>query len=673
MDCRFFVPSSLLASQTVKATSKVRKCTVKPEPLTYSQLLNDQARLVTLGQLNAHTASNRSTALRQFLRANHVQVEDVVGNEMRPHFPLSVQNLVTILRGENRSDRSITNTRSALTHWKTSVIEYDTTLARFLDQPTPLAETLKAALGGHPVKRVARQCCVPYGLIYGWLKGKIPHSSNARYLRRIETFFGLELDSLVALAGIVNGARPEQRVGTSVAIQYRQSLGVRTRDEYCLKPPIDSPLRAQWEDFLRYKTALAPALRRSNKGRWSFSQLQVITETEAKWPWFLDGREVPSAQANWRWVTSFLGWMAVPKDMGGLGMPPESLQTLAWLAVPDYVEAYVLWFKRRCGNKITNSTTSMFGLISSMVRPLEGYLYQKPQLQKTLPEAFQNEEWTAVCLRQFEHLRKLLNSLQPEIVPSRDAFEPIQSVIDLPQPLEAIADMVQRMRRDRPCTTKEFEAIWARDIFLVKLLVSNPLRKRNFAALTWSRANINGKHPDNEGSLYQRSDGSWWLFVPKALLKNRRSPVIRDYNSPVHNSVWGDLERYLLRHRNDLLRWPTDLVFLTRTIDPERTCKVKGGDYKKPPPKCHRPWMELSRHISTLTRKYLWKSNGVGSQAFRHLVATSILKTAGGDIKTAALVLNDAELTVAKAYSGMRSGDGAIRMGDLLGATLNRM
>ena len=83
--------------------------------------------------------------------------------------------------------------------------------------------------------------------------------------------------------------------------------------------------------------------------------------------------------------------------------------------------------------------------------------------------------------------------------------------------------------------------------------------------------------------------------------------------------------------------------------------------------------MEMSKRLVVLTRKYLWKSDGIGTHAFRHIVVTSILKTDGGDIKTAALVLNDAEATVAKHYSGMRSGDGAKRMGDLLGKTLNRM
>ena len=88
---------------------------------------------------------------------------------------------------------------------------------------------------------------------------------------------------------------------------------------------------------------------------------------------------------------------------------------------------------------------------------------------------------------------------------------------------------------------------------------------------------------------------------------------------------------------------------------------------------CHKPYMEMTKQLFQITKKYLWKCDGIGAHAFRHLVATSILKADGGDIKTAALVLSDTEATVAQHYSGMRSGDGAKRMGELLEATLNRM
>ena len=425
----------------------------------------------------------------------------------------------------------------------------------------------------------------------------------------------------------------------------------------------------------RYKTSPAPVnMERSGRGRWTFSPLKVIKESKANWATFLDGVEVPTAKATWAHTSAYLGWMALPEDQGGLGMPQETLQTLAWFVVPDFIEKYVEWQKRRSGGKRTKGTSELLHLIACLVRPVVGYLCQKPEFLKTLPERFRDEDWYALCQRQFNYINKLESAFEPEVVHSRDPFEPIQQIIDLPQPLEAIADMVQRMRRDRPVSgTATSEAVWARDILMVKLLASNPLRLRNVATLTWSPANVDSRKPDDRGSLYQRGDGSWWIFVPKALLKNRRGLDTHDYHSPVHESVWGDLERYLLRHRDDLIQWPTDLVFIARKQEAGRAESIRNGPYKRPAPTCHAPFMEMSKRFVVLSQKYLWKSDGIGLHAMRHVVVTAILKTESGDMKTAALVLNDLETTVAKYYSGMRSGDGAVRMGQLLGKTLNRM
>lgn len=658
----------------MKAAAKVRRRNLKPEPLTYAQMVRDQSTLVTLGQLNPQTAANRATALRVFLRVNHVQMEDVVGIEMGPHFPLCVDKLVTLLRREGRSDRSITNTRAALKPWKLAVVGDETARALLRNQPTPFANLLLQSVGTYPRDLVARQAGVPRSMFLGWLVGKTPRASNAMYVRRIESFFGLESGSLVALAGISDGTRARETVGEAHTIAYRESLGARSRSEYYLVPPLDSPLREQWRQLIRYKTAPVPTLKRSPAGRWTFSPLQAIRESGANWPTFLDGVEVPTARAVWAQTAAFLGWMGLPTEQGGLGVEKDKLQTLAWFAVPEFVESYLEWLKKRCGGKRTKSTAEFFSLVSCLVRPGVGFLYQQPAFLKTLPARFQCDDWYALCQRQHHFIDQLKTAFKPEMVASRNPFEPIQALIDLPQPMEAIADMLQRMRRDRPTTSAISEAVWARDILMVKLFAANPLRLRNMATLTWSRTNVDSRRPDDRACLYQKGDGSWWLSVPKRLLKNRRGEVIHDYNSPVHNSVWGDLERYLFRHRDQLIRWPTDLVFLQKVRDPRRTEYVRGGkEYKRPAQNAHRPFMEMSKRLVVLTRKYLWKSDGIGCHAMRHIVATSILKTDAGDIKTAALVLNDAEETVAKHYSGMRSGDGAVRMGDLLGKTFDRM
>ncbi|AMG47964.1 hypothetical protein AL520_09500 [Achromobacter xylosoxidans] len=131
-----------------------------------------------------------------------------------------------------------------------------------------------------------------------------------------------------------------------------------------------------------------------------------------------------------------------------------------------------------------------------------------------------------------------------------------------------------------------------------------------------------------------------------------------DYDSQVHASAWRDIERYLFNFRPKLLREPTDLVFLAMP---------SHGVTE------HRPWEGLSRHVAKLTARYLVRCVGIRAHAFRHIVATSILKANGGDYKTAALVLNDRPVTVERHYAWLRSNDGSERMAELLDSSFKRM
>ncbi len=355
-----------------------------------------------------------------------------------------------------------------------------------------------------------------------------------------------------------------------------------------------------------------------------------------------------------------LGLDVASGGCGGCEKPAEQLQSLAWLAIPEFIEPYIEWRKERTGGINSRAILTFLGVVLWMTRPTDGYLTQQPQLLATLPEEQRSEPWEALCARQFDYCMRLKQAYVDEVRPSRDPFQPLRPIMDLPQPMDAIADMVQRLRMDRPQGGPPWrEAVWSRNLLLLKLLASNPLRRRNLAALKWTTKNRDGYHPDNDCSLYQRSDGSWWIFVPKHLLKNRRGgEAIRDYDSPVHESVWPDLERYLFRHRNTLMGNPTDYVLLS----------WQKGDKAE-----HRPYMFLSHTVKALTKRYLWRSAGIGAHAFRHIVATSILNTPLGTTKTAALVLNDRERTVEAHYSGLLSGDGAARMGELLAESFRRM
>ena len=362
------------------------------------------------------------------------------------------------------------------------------------------------------------------------------------------------------------------------------------------------------------------------------------------------GVEVPSARINWYKTASYLGWLSLDKSEGGLGMANEVAETMGWLAVPDHIEQYVEWHRKRVG-ALNRGVRQFFGFIGSIVRPEVGYLRQRPELLKTLPEKYWSYDWETLCQRQFELLDQLMQSYKDEIVASRGSMEPLKHILQAPQPMDAMADMIQRIRADRPVGQPRREAFWARDLVLLRMLISNPLRFRMLASLTW--------RADNTGELYQRSDKSWWIRISRTKFKNVKGAAgDGDYDSQVHASAWRDIERYLFNFRPKLLREPTDLVFLAMP---------SHGVTE------HRPWEGLSRHVAKLTARYLVRCVGIRAHAFRHIVATSILKANGGDYKTAALVLNDRPVTVERHYAWLRSNDGSERMAELLDSSFKRM
>lgn len=679
--CRYFTPSSITAAQATKSKGATARKRYMSEPLTYRKLLEAQDRKVQIEGLNPQTSANRATALRKFMDANFLQLDDIVGSEMRTHHPAALGRFVAKLLEENRPTRAISNTQSAFRHWKEAVVLHDTIEAMNAEKATPFVEALKSVLTGQNVALICRQTTIPKDMLWGWLLGKIPRPSSVKHISRFESFFGLGRNSLVQLSGTKALGTRVAGGGETKPILFRNILGELTRIIFCIKPGLDSPLRAQWYDFLTYKTAATLSKRggesnvrssgkkRTRRGKWRVSPCPLTVPSDNNWSAFLPVRdavsgvealrEVASAKINWAKVSAFLGWLRLdPKD-GGIGLPSNQVETLAWLAHPSFLEGYLDWMKDRV--KARNAGSLQFlSFIASLVRPRAGYLRQTPELSETLPVEHRWESWDDMCDETFEIVQDLAASYDDEMQVSRDSFEPIMHILQLPQPMDAVADMVQRMRADRPIANPKAEAVWGRDLVLIKILASNPLRRRNLAHLTW--------RADNTGELHQREDKSWWLKIHKSKFKNVKGAAGERefYECQVNTSAWIDIEKYIRVYRPNLMRGPTDLFFVTGQTGP--FSKGKADDELIPV-----PWVDLSFRVKVLTARYLYRCPGVGCHSFRHIVATAILKAPGGDFKTAALVLYDRVATIEKHYAFLTANVGGERMSELLADSFKRM
>lgn len=146
--------------------------------LIYQTLIDNQQRQVELEGLNEQAASNRATALRGFLNANGLHVDDVVGDQMRGGHTAALERFLQALHETGKSPRAVSNTKSAFRHWKDAVVAYDTIQAVHAGAATPFQTTLAILLQDRCAATVARCVGIPRGMIYGWIKGKIPRGSN---------------------------------------------------------------------------------------------------------------------------------------------------------------------------------------------------------------------------------------------------------------------------------------------------------------------------------------------------------------------------------------------------------------------------------------------------------------------------------------------------------------
>lgn len=642
------IPVSINDSCRAHSQPLGRKKRMNHQPMTYGLLRTAMAEKLQSEHRSHHSLDNLNAALYSFCKDFGLRETDVIGSELRASYYKALAAHVDGLAKLGRSKAYIANRKSYLGAWHSLVLKSDKLTATILGTNSPFQSALRELIETVGSQRVlAREAGVSIASLKRWLSGSRPGGRSVATIRRIERLFGLTEGTLVELAFSNKPSHTPLRA-PHAPIPYRERLKALSKKTYFIGD-VTPLLQAQWEDFCRYKTSIRSTTKARNRaGKWRITESQCHPDPAKAWYAFVNGHYVPSAAIVWTRVAGYLGWLQLQRADGGLQMTAEQAQNLGWLVYDDYVEQYLTWKIRRSGGVVHSGIAEFPRFVRSLVNPTTGYLTLTPSIGEQLSR-LESLNWTAQCERCFNGMRELQQHYEEQVKASRDSFEPIQAVLCLANPLEAVADMTFRMQADRPLTNGTQEAVWARDLVLIKLLMSNPLRIKNLQELTW--------RPDNTGQLYQRADGSWHIKIDRKYFKNHRGAARdRDYDNPVDPAVWPILQQYLSIHRPRILASrETDYVFVTQES------QLDNG-----------PWNRMSRRVFTLTARYLWGCPGVGAHAFRHIVATAILKASPNDWQTAALVLHDRVETVQKHYAHLKSADGTRRLHSLFEQTFAR-
>lgn len=122
------------------------------------------------------------------------------------------------------------------------------------------------------------------------------------------------------------------------------------------------------------------------------------------------------------------------------------------------------------------------------------------------------------------------------------------------------------------------------------------------------------------------------------MLKNGRGKAGKNYDVAVSNSVGEMIDEYVEEYRATLLEHAKSKYFFVSN---------KRG----------KPWKDMSRHVSRLTQRHVAGTDGFGLHAFRHLVATDLLKRCPNAFVTAAVLLNDSVEIVMRSYVHLQRDD----------------
>jgi integrase len=367
-----------------------------------------------------------------------------------------------------------------------------------------------------------------------------------------------------------------------------------------------------------------------------------------EWLWTLtEGGELPSSDIFKKFMSSFMGFCALSSDssdpyLKGKGIKEEDL-SLALLADRGLWKAYIQFMRLRSGLRVRQADTAtleklpahmlsadkkwefyniggkynggtlwFLRLVSSLLRPGTGYLYLHPEYAEKLGPRMAAATWQEQCVKTRNAVKKRYKKIlkmkkggnRNYYDFGRDPGENIKWILDQKRPLTVLQGMVKAMLEDLlPEYAPALErARQYRDVILVTLLCANPLRVHMFSIMEFD------KH------LEHRVDGSWWLKFKQGAFKNRKS-LKSDYEVRVAEELWPLLDRYKEEFHPSLVgsshsKYVFPVSFNARGKRAGARMTEDG----------------LSKIVEMMTELYIQNSEGFRAHAFRHIIATDIIK-----------------------------------------------
>tara|TARA_R110001599_G_scaffold27705_1_gene96877 strand:- start:135 stop:1613 length:1479 start_codon:yes stop_codon:yes gene_type:complete len=362
-----------------------------------------------------------------------------------------------------------------------------------------------------------------------------------------------------------------------------------------------------------------------------------------------------TTQVKWREedVNQYASWVT------GKGMDPNDL-SIEMLFDMDLVERWLQWLADRNGGISQTQPTFCLSL-SGLTNRKTGAITQSYQIAKQvmgLPtvsdrilrseekEDFQRtmQEWSEFCDRASTEFRSFQDSFSSAKVRKKKRVSSRHAeILETRDPLVPVQMMIDRLHKSEPRhleVNSQSWLVWARNMTMHELIVSNPVRADNLITLNFSS--------DGSGRLRRNGD-AFRISLEKHEVKNPHKEKEFGYVGDVSPAAANWLKFYI-----DFVRpkWPTSIPASQRLFLTDSGRKISAVDLRK--------------IFVGVSRLHLPEYNELNPHVYRHLVATSWLKNHPDDFVTVALILGDRIETVMKDYAHLASSDGFSRYHNLL-------
>ncbi|MBV9925636.1 MAG: site-specific integrase [Acidobacteria bacterium] len=615
--------------------------------LTYSELIEYHLGTVSLeledkgysAKVSHQIVRNHRTAINGWMRHKDVDAQTPVGDELGCEFNGQLTAHLKHLRhqggirGRGLSESTLHSRESLLNRWRDSWLK----LINTQGLPSAFNEALSFLIrgGSHNLFSIARDTGVPRTSLSQWMAGARPSALQVDNIQRLETYFDLPPATLLSRAGLAKTQPRPYRAGATTDRRRLQKLTVR---KYRLTDFSSlTHLQDEWNGLEQFMSMPCPPEGMRRNSRWNEDPSTQINSTAVR------QKEL---------LASYFGFLCLPTDdsdplFKGEGLNAQSL-SLALLTNTTLVERFIEFRRLRAGGVYTSETIQVLSFCCSLLREETGYLRQHPEFGERLQPAVTCGDWDMLCKSSHRRFTALRNSLCKEkaIGVGRDVEEPIRAILDRQHPIQALFELIAAAEAAPPSPNENpgAFAIHHRNLLLIRMLSAIPLRIKHYSIMTY--------RPDNSGNLYQKRDGSWWLWFHSRTFKNFKhlGAATHDYRVPLPKSLWSHIECYLSEHRPHLLgAQECDYVF--------RPSVTMGAPASKIRPTARIKQRYLSRTVLRLTQRHLPESAGFGPHAFRHILATDYIKNRPDGFEVAARLLHDKIETVRRAYAHLRTAD----------------